>query len=404
MTTTRKPKAAAIIAPAVDLAAYAADALPPAPAGLGDDALAAAARHPVAHYLASLYAETSRASQLSKLSTVARLLMPAASCSACGWRGDMAASSRRCPACGKAGGVQRVDAWAFPWHALDAAGVPFMLAAAPQIRQRLARAYAPATANAAAFAVRGVVDACWLLRRPGFDADTCARIRRQLKAIPGGNRRTPFRVARRHMADLVQGAGGQPNAAKAARDAALLAVAFLAGLRRVELCALDVADVLDAATLDADLAAAGVSHVLRVNGKGNKRRHIPLPPNASRRLVAWLAARGDAPGAVFLPVNKAGRVVKRRKDGTPARIRSATVADVLAGAVASANAAGGTVPPGIRPHDARRWYVTELNAAGVSLATVATLAGHSNTAITAGYVRHNMADLARAAVVLAAAG
>ena len=38
------------------------------------------------------------------------------------------------------------------------------------------------------------------------------------------------------------------------------------------------------------------------------------------------------------------------------------------------------------------------------MANVATLAGHSNTAITAGYVRHNMADLARAAVVLAAAG
>lgn len=92
---------------------------------------------------------------------------------------------------------------------------------------------------------------------------------------------------------LVATAADQDNGVKAARDAAILRLAYGLGLRRSELASLDVGHV--------DLTGGTVS----VMGKGrNERERLTVPQNARQALEAWLAVRGstdkDAPLFVAL--------------------------------------------------------------------------------------------------------
>lgn len=76
---------------------------------------------------------------------------------------------------------------------------------------------------------------------------------------------------------------------RVARDEAIVRLLFALGLRRAELCSLDVAH------LDAEAGAVSVM------GKGRtERRTLTVPPSAQRALKAWLGQRGSSPGPLFL--------------------------------------------------------------------------------------------------------
>src|SRR5471032_504212 len=73
-----------------------------------------------------------------------------------------------------------------------------------------------------------------------------------------------------------------PATLKGKRDRALLSVLLYHGLRREELCQLKVRDIHD---------RRGVLH-LRVHGKGNKLRYLPLHAGSAERIHAYLEAAG----------------------------------------------------------------------------------------------------------------
>ncbi len=82
----------------------------------------------------------------------------------------------------------------------------------------------------------------------------------------------------------------------ALRDRAIVRLLFDLGLRRAEVCGLDVADV--------DLRAATVA----VLGKGRaEKARLTLPPATAAALAAWLAARGPGPGPAFVSLSRAHR-------------------------------------------------------------------------------------------------
>ncbi len=83
------------------------------------------------------------------------------------------------------------------------------------------------------------------------------------------------------------------------RDAALLALLCHPTVVHSEIARLVPADV--------DLAGHRL-HVQRLVG-GPHTIHVPLPAAACEALAHWLAARGDGPGRLFLPIDKAGRIV-----------------------------------------------------------------------------------------------
>ncbi|MCW2880306.1 MAG: integrase/recombinase [Sphaerisporangium sp.] len=151
------------------------------------------------------------------------------------------------------------------------------------------------------------------------------------------------------------------------RDGALLAVLYSTGCRRAEVAALALADY--------DAAARS----LRVRGKGDKERLVYLTAEAVGRAEAWLAARGRAAGALFCPINKAGRL--RAPAGRPAPMTGQAIADIVARRLAAAGASKRT------PHDFRRTFIGELLDAGVDLATTQALVGHASPVTTARYDR-----------------
>ncbi len=75
------------------------------------------------------------------------------------------------------------------------------------------------------------------------------------------------------------------------RDLALALVPFYAGARISEIVALDVDDV----------ARSARKGVLRILGKGERVRQVPLHPQLHAALNGWLAERADWPGATDTP-------------------------------------------------------------------------------------------------------
>lgn len=256
-----------------------------------------------------------------------------------------------------------MPAGAFPWHALR-----YQHTAA--VRGAIAARYAPATGRRWLTALKGVLREAWRLHL--MEAEDYQRAI-DLAPIRGSRTMTGRALPADQVADLFRDcADGTPAGA---RDAALLALLYGCGLRRAEAVAVDLADL--------DLAAG----TLRVVGKGNKERELPLVNGTLEALTAWHAVRGDAPGPFLVPVLRWGRV-------TPRRMTPQAVLYVLRHRGARAGV------PAFTPHDCRRSFVSDLLDTGADLVTVSTLAGHSNPKTTARYDRRGEAARRRAAAGL----
>jgi integrase len=210
-------------------------------------------------------------------------------------------------------------------------------------------------------ALRRVLKEAWRLGQTG--AEDYARA---ADLAPVRQTRLP---AGQHVPPEVVGAAlsACDDSAAGVRDAALIAVLYSTGCRRAEICGLTLADY--------DPGARS----LRVRGKRDKERLVYLTPDALGLVERWLGVRGRAPGALFCPISKAGRL--RCRDGRPVPLTGQGIADILSRRLTAAGASPRTA------HDFRRTFIGELLDAGVDLATAQALVGHSSPATTARYDR-----------------
>jgi site-specific recombinase XerD len=258
----------------------------------------------------------------------------------------------------------RCDAFSIQWGALR-----YQHAAA--VRAALAERYAPATANKMLSALRGVLKEAWRLGLietedyhraadlPAVRGETLPRGR----AISTGELRSLFAVC-------------NDGTQAGARDAALLALLYGAGLRRAEAVSIDMKDY------DRETGALNVRH-----GKGNKARTSYATNGSKDALDAWLAVRGDAPGPLFVPVLKGGRVTVRQ-------MNNQAVMDIL---IKRATQAG---VKSVSPHDFRRTFIGDLLDAGADISTVQKMAGHASVSTTSRYDRRGEAAKQKAAELL----
>ncbi|HEX7911978.1 MAG TPA: tyrosine-type recombinase/integrase [Paraburkholderia sp.] len=156
------------------------------------------------------------------------------------------------------------------------------------------------------------------------------------------------------------------NTLKGKRDRALLSVLLYHGLRREELCQLKVRDIH---------ARRGVLH-LRIHGKGNKLRYLPLHAGSAERIQAYLevAGHGETPNApLFQPA--------RRKTN------AALTADGVYKVVLAYAAVAKIEVQGFGVHSLRATAATNALEHEADIARVQEWLGHANIATTRIYDR-----------------
>jgi len=244
---------------------------------------------------------------------------------------------------------------------------------AAELRGGLAEAtqsgrYSPATANKYLACLRGILRAAWRLEVISTDQYHRAI---DVPAIRGSRVLAGREVPHSERQALIAAAGGGSPAA--VRDRAVIATTYLSGARRSELAELHLADV--------DL----VGSRLRIVGKGNKERLVPLAADAARWLAPWIALRGEVPGPLFC------RIDRHHNLHHDQALSGEAIRQVL---IRRAKQAGISAPS---PHDLRRTYAGDLLDAGADLPVVSRLLGHASVQTTARYDRRGDRAAAEAA-------
>ncbi|MET8088170.1 tyrosine-type recombinase/integrase [Micromonospora sp. NPDC005237] len=164
-----------------------------------------------------------------------------------------------------------------------------------------------------------------------------------------------------------QGAVERAADRRGVRDAAIVAVLLYTGARVQECARLDVDD----------LAITARTGTIRLHGKGDEVRQVPVPAAARDRLSAWTRHRGAEPGPLWI--------------GQRGRLTASGITQI----VLTVGAAAGL--SGLRPHRLRHTYATRLRQGGADPAQVQALLGHASLDTTARYFRAGTAE--QAAVV-----
>ena len=185
-------------------------------------------------------------------------------------------------------------------------------------------------------------------------------------SAPKGKKRLPGNLDADRMARLldIQGDGAIVD-----RDRAILELLYSSGLRLSELTDLDCGDV--------DLQ----DKTVRVTGKGNKDRIVPVGGHALRALARWQASRPEMAGAGETALFVSNRGTRISTRSVQARV--------------SHWARRQGIDTNVYPHLFRHSFATHLLESSHDLRGVQELLGHSNIATTQVYTHLDFQHLAQ---------
>ncbi|BDS07267.1 tyrosine recombinase XerC [Oceaniferula spumae] len=143
---------------------------------------------------------------------------------------------------------------------------------------------------------------------------------------------------------------------QATRDAAILELFYSSGLRVSELVALDVRD------------ADFLSETLRVFGKGNKERIVPIGSHAMAALQKYRQQAAVHDGPLF---------INKNKDPSKRRLSVRSVQMLLKKYLAATD-----IGFDVTPHKLRHTFATHMLDYGADLRSVQTLLGHASLSTT----------------------
>lgn len=194
------------------------------------------------------------------------------------------------------------------------------------------------------------------LRGSGHRADDPALLLRSPKLV----RTLPPTVSSDQIAEMFAAATAQladSGSAPDCRDLAILELLYASGIRVSELCG------LDRSSLDAD------RRTVRVLGKGDKQRVVPVGGPAWRAIEAWSTVRDE------LVAPRSGEALFLGERG--GRIDPRVVRRIVHRAL---DRVGGA--PDLGPHGLRHAIATHLLEGGADLRTVQEILGHASLATT----------------------
>jgi len=228
------------------------------------------------------------------------------------------------------------------------------------VRAQLMNNYAPATANKILSALRQTLKQAWLLGQ--MTAEDYNRAI-ELEPITGETIPAGRELSVKEIHLLIDACKRDTNVHAGTRDAAIIGILYAAGLRRDELVKLSLASI--------DLENGQIL----ITGKRNKQRTVYITNGALDALKDWILMRGSQGNALFVEVNKSGKLSPGKHLSPYAIYKVLEKRARLAGIQE------------FSPHDLRRTFVSHLLGAGADIATVSKMAGHANIQTTARYDR-----------------
>jgi integrase/recombinase XerC len=167
-----------------------------------------------------------------------------------------------------------------------------------------------------------------------------------------------------NLLDAVE-AGGVVEKPSKERDLALLELLYGCGIRVSELVGLDLEDI--------DLREGW----LRVRGKGNKERQVPISGRAVSAVERYLEAREAIPNERALFLNSRGRRLSDRQVRRLVKFYALAV----------------TGDSTVHPHSFRHAYATHLLSDGADLRAIQELLGHARLSTTQKYTQVSLREL-----------
>jgi integrase/recombinase XerC len=198
----------------------------------------------------------------------------------------------------------------------------------------------------------------FLARRGVIEVNPARQVR-----SPRLGRRLPSFLPKDEATQLLD-APPEPSSA-GARDRALLELLYASGLRVAEGCGLDLDDLDEA------------QRRVRVVGKGDRERVVPVGETALEALAAYLAMRGRRRGPLFLNA-RGGRLTPRSARRIVKRL---------------ARRAG--LSQRVTPHTLRHSFATHMLGEGADLRLIQELLGHRRLSTTQRYTHVSPEHLMR---------
>jgi site-specific recombinase XerD len=220
--------------------------------------------------------------------------------------------------------------------------------------------YSPTHINKHLIALRRVLRVCWRLELMTADAYQRAADIPNVKGsrVPAGRNIGPDELGA-----MLQKAGDEEGPA-GVRDRALIALLYATGLRRAEAAKLLIENY--------DRA----NRQIRVIGKGNKERKIPVSRAAVPIIDEWLNLLGTRRGPVFRPIDRYGN------------IRTSAMTPRSVGYIVDRTRKRAGLQP-LATHDFRRTFIGDFVASGGDIVQAQKIAGHADVATTAQYDRRD---------------
>jgi site-specific recombinase XerD len=217
-------------------------------------------QNPAALYIASLHVETAKRTQAMALQVIARIL--------------------------------GTDFDHLNWGALR-----YQHTAA--IRARITQSYRPSTGNKMLSALRRTLKQARLL-----DQMTEEDYRLAIELQPVTSETLPIRreLCASEILALMNTCQKNKNDIEGARDAAIIAIMYAAGLRRTEVVGLTVG------SYNPEIGK------LIFTGRCGKQQTAYITNGAAEALDTWLPIRGNEPGALFVEVSKGEKVLSEREE------------------------------------------------------------------------------------------
>lgn len=225
----------------------------------------------------------------------------------------------------------------------------------------------PATRALYLSAIKGVMKEAWLAEM--ISVDQYQKIN-EIKR-PRGSRKPAGKAL--DLDDVAKAiAACDDNSKAGVRDRAILALLLGAGLRRMECAQLALGDV-------------DFQHdTIKVIGKGDKERQLPLDDAVMNCILDWLFIRGEWDGPLFCGIRKGKRTALDQLYGGDIN-QGKGLSDSSIYLVCRTRGLEADVDE-LKPHNLRRTFGTEHDKSGTELETICDMLGHASMDTTRTYI------------------